>query len=414
MSNEINNALSNNMAMLTNRITPNKFSNAKQMDPDVFLDNMLAYVTAVNCDEKSSLLFFKMSLEGEASTWLQTLPKEISFDDLCHEFRVRWSTKNKTLSAINELADAKLEKFSDYMCFLDYMVSVGNKGKLPENIIIANILRALPVNIGEKILYNEENLSISRLYSFLGNLKIRKEEEKIDFCNPILNKDKKTERFCIYCSKKGHTANYCFELKKKFKNKKQNVHCIKKEDEENKKFIYVFLFNNKLPVRKYIFNQKIELNVLLDTGCYLNLINSKYVRDSQIKKSKIILKNANSSPIRVLGSVENVSILVEGKEYSPNLIVVEDLCVDAILGFKFLSENKFRLNCSKKFGTKILVKDGNTLASNVEENCIGVVDSKNVKLNTKLILKILVLYLFLNIEWDRYMRKLLILRLKSG
>ncbi len=60
MSNKFDN---NKLAMITNRIVPSKFSNPKQMDPDVFLENMIDYINAVGCDETKSLLFFKMSLE---------------------------------------------------------------------------------------------------------------------------------------------------------------------------------------------------------------------------------------------------------------------------------------------------------------------------------------------------------------
>ena len=104
----INKSNPNNLAMFTNRIAPSKFANTKQLDPDVFLENMISFLSVMQCDETKVILFFRMSLEGEAAVWLQTLPAGITFSEMCTAFKNRWSRKNKTLCAINALADVSL------------------------------------------------------------------------------------------------------------------------------------------------------------------------------------------------------------------------------------------------------------------------------------------------------------------
>ncbi len=270
------------------------------------------------------------------------------------------------------MAEAKLTKFDDYMCFLDFMLSTGRKGNLPDDVIIANILRALPENIGEKVLYTDDNLTIKKLYSFLSNLKIKKEEDLEKFCNQVVKKDNKNDRFCIFCSTKGHTANYCFKLKKRFKEKKQKVNLINEvseenESKENKKFYYLFTMGSNLPIVKCLFNNNKMLNVLFDTGCYWNLINSKHVSNLKLDKISIQLKGANSLPISVKGKLKNFSVVVNDTTYKVDFIVVENICVDMILGFKFLCENKLSIDCTSNFKLKNTVRDNITKPKGVDK-----------------------------------------------
>ena len=81
-------------------------------------------------------------------------------------FKRRWPRKNKVLYAINALADVKLTDFDDYLFFLDFMSGTDKSGRLPENVIVANVLRALPADIAEKILYLDSEVTLEELYSF--------------------------------------------------------------------------------------------------------------------------------------------------------------------------------------------------------------------------------------------------------
>ncbi|OQS53852.1 hypothetical protein EHP00_1932 [Ecytonucleospora hepatopenaei] len=163
---------SNNMAMLLNRITPGKFSNSKQTDPENFINSMNSYIKVVGLSSENAVLFFKMSLEGDAAVWLQSLDDSVVYEELAYKFKERWCRKNKVLSAINRLNEIKLDDFTDYLCLLDLVKSVGLSGNLPEDVMIASVLRILPESLSEKLLSSGGELTMNSFITIFLMLKL--------------------------------------------------------------------------------------------------------------------------------------------------------------------------------------------------------------------------------------------------
>ena len=107
-----------------------------------------------------------------------------------------------------------------------------------------------------------------------------------------------------------------------------------------------------------IFDKRI--NFLIDTGCQLNLIDSKVVKNLKLEKSFVKLISANGSHMKVLGALKNMPLIYDNKKYHISLIVIEDLSVQGILGCEFLSKNNFTVSLNNH---KSLIVDCNIIKS---------------------------------------------------
>ena len=235
------------MAMLTQRIVPIKFKNNVEDDAETFLENFFYYAKVFSLSTQECVYNFRICLIGDAAVWLRTIKNDVPLEDVVEAFKGRWCRKNKVLNGLNELADVDVSVFTDVLSFLDHMKSVTIRAGIPEIVAMGNVLRKLPVEISDKLLLNCKSgeMDFDYLYESLNKIRINlnnaadiftiktgkmKKEEKNNYNN------KKTRK-CLYCGKKGHTENYCYDLIERSKQKNQGrpVHVIKQEvaDEEN-------------------------------------------------------------------------------------------------------------------------------------------------------------------------------------
>ena len=161
-------AVHNNLATARTVSSPYKFSSAKSQNPEVFLQDLREFTTAMEYSESQTKIAFKLSLEGEALSWLRSLPVEMNVKELESLFRERFVPSNNAVVCITELAEAVRSEEESILAFLDRLRGIASRGKLPEDVLLAMTLKALPREMANRLVMYPEGLSWINLYKLYG------------------------------------------------------------------------------------------------------------------------------------------------------------------------------------------------------------------------------------------------------
>jgi len=277
------------------------FRNSRDDDPDAFLAYVKGWAVVNLCEEEGRIFYFRDHLAGEAMIWAESIPWDTGFGGLCELFERRFKGKINSIVHIKNLARHAYKEGS-FLAYLDQMKRLAYKAGLPENVLVAFALSGLPDDIGGSLLMNAsgeltwlylynacEGLDCSnRAMRSLGNLS-NLNSERMEICK-IQGVIK-----CWFCGVKGHVKKDCLKLRNLRRKQVKNIRAEEGEEEEeaiikNKGtsfYRYVRslcnITNGDLVVKVKILDYKIS--ALVDSGAWMNLIKSKYVRGRKLKKT---------------------------------------------------------------------------------------------------------------------------------
>ncbi|KAF9760911.1 Transposon Ty3-I Gag-Pol polyprotein [Nosema granulosis] len=322
------------------------------MDPEVFIRNLRDWAHINNWNEKRTIYAFRLSMRGEAENWVNSMRDVESLEELIEKFKERFIGKTLVLTIIKDMAKMTYGGTDTVLGFLDKMAGMARRAKLPEDVLVALSLNALPDEMGKLILLNSQGgLTWTNMYQACGNLRNCKStptsmvmainrtgsgEQKRDLRN--IN--------CFVCGKRGHMAKNCLQNSFNKRNRSLSVReCEAQEMEEetqNKRDLNYFIHCiNKCYVVKVSVNKYI-VNALIDSGSMANIIGRELVGKDEIKPTKTRLRTADGSDLKVVGQ-SSLTIWVEDRKLKTDFYVCDGIKTQCILGMPFLKENKITL-----------------------------------------------------------------------
>ncbi len=356
MENNNKESLSNNMAMLKNILgCPFVFDGKDKADPVAFVRDFKMYVMLAGCPEQQQVMLFRLCLRGIAEQWGRSLSIDIGINEILVLFEKRFLPASPIMNGINLLSEMKYVDYADYLFLLDEMLVVGSNAKLPENVIVAFALRALPSGTATQItlLTGEAGLNWKILYDTCSRLNVESKTSGLESINAVKNSYSGVQRKavkCYFCGKIGHIKRDCYLRKKQLKNNQvTNEILVEKVDDNQEKinheFIYSVLSNQDVAKINVSLNG-VSIKALIDTGSNLNLLDSKYVREIDLIYCGVKLYNANGQRIIVKGMRKGVKVKLQGNIFVGDFIVCCNLMSSCIIGVDFLMKNKMNINFS--------------------------------------------------------------------
>lgn len=118
------------------------------------------------------------------------------------------------------------------------------------------------------------------------------------------------------------------------------------------------------------FLYKKQVNLLIDTGSQINLLNKKYVPESvNIQKNNLKISAYNNSSVKVFGFIET-DIIIDNVNWGKGRFYVVDNLVNSILGTATLEEFEIVLDLKRKRLIKAgaIQRMANILEVKVDEN----------------------------------------------
>ncbi|KAF9760574.1 Transposon Ty3-I Gag-Pol polyprotein [Nosema granulosis] len=361
--NMFDNNTSNNLATSTN--TLRTFENETKMDPEVFLRNLKEWAHINKWDEERTIYAFRLSMRGEAENWVNSMTEIETLDELVEKFRERFIGKTQVLTVIKDMAKMSYDGAETVLGFLDKMAGMARRANLPEEVLVALSLNALPDEMGKLILLNAQGgLTWSNMYQACGNLRSCKSSTPpmvmaVNQMKPQQWKKRDMRDIdCFVCGKKGHYAKTCSQSV--WNRKKNNLRVYEcdavKEDDEamsQNKFVQEYLVNyvNECHIIQIIIGRK-SIRALIDSGSMANIICKSVVDDVETNKTDIRLRTADGTPLDVLGTIR-LPIWVEDRRLETEFYVCRGVKAKCILGVPFLRENQVTLTfgetCKLKF-----------------------------------------------------------------
>lgn len=165
-------------------------------------------------DEARTMYAFRLSMRGEAVNWINSVARYDSMEELIGKFRERFVGKTLVLTIIKDMAKMQYDGTDTILGFLDKMVGMARRAKLPEDVLVALSLNAIPEEMGKLILLNSKGgLAWDAMYQACGNLRSCKAEIKVMTVKEEegkgWNKQKKKGLTCLLCGKPGHVVRRC-------------------------------------------------------------------------------------------------------------------------------------------------------------------------------------------------------------
>jgi len=131
----------------------------REQDPVAFLRSFKEYAAAIGWSDCQKVIAFKLALRGEAGIWLQTQEFNKSLESQEVDFIKRFQPANSIVKCITELAEVVMQPGKSLLAFLDRMKMIALRGQLPENVLLAMALKALPVEMVNRLVIAPEGLT---------------------------------------------------------------------------------------------------------------------------------------------------------------------------------------------------------------------------------------------------------------
>ncbi|KAF9743554.1 hypothetical protein NGRA_3586, partial [Nosema granulosis] len=165
-----NPTFNNNLATAPNYMLT--FEDENKMDPEVFIRNIQEWTILNGWDEARTMYAFRLAMRGEAENWMNSVPQCDSLEDLLGKFRERFIGKTLVLTIIKEMARMEYDGGNTILGFLDKMAGLARRAKLPEDVLVALSLNAIPEEMAKLILLNSQGgLTWHNMYQSCGNLR---------------------------------------------------------------------------------------------------------------------------------------------------------------------------------------------------------------------------------------------------
>ncbi|KKO74167.1 pol polyprotein [Vairimorpha ceranae] len=142
--------------------------NEEKDDPQQFIEDLLEVGRLNELGEGKLILMFKMSLGEEAKDWMVAQPLGLSFEEILKSFGMIFVSNIALKASTDKLSTLKFAGGS----ILNYLDRMARKGIVPEDVLIALVLKKLPCNLANIVLVNnKDGLSWEYLYRALRNVK---------------------------------------------------------------------------------------------------------------------------------------------------------------------------------------------------------------------------------------------------
>lgn len=354
------------MATSTNIKTPFGFENSTTHSAANFIKDFTEYAEAMCWSEFQRKVAFKLALTGEAQLWIRSISSELDFETLKERFTERFTPKNTTLTAIRKLSDSRWDKTESILSFLDKMNYIAIEGGLTHDVLLAMTLKALPPEIGNKLIMVPGGLTWETIYSLcgiwdsMGVLNEQKESQIWSMRRKPMIRERQRYRSkdikCYFCDNVGHRIAECRKLKDLKEREKRKIiaeansmntdNPEEKTEELNnfKYFSFSTSINSKLPEIKIQLPTGINVWATLDTGSDVSLISIENARGMKYSTTNIKVYGANNTRIDVVGVCRNTIVIHKGKKQIVDMVVCNELNRPCILGQDFLKANKVTLS----------------------------------------------------------------------
>ncbi|KAF9761269.1 hypothetical protein NGRA_2758 [Nosema granulosis] len=320
-------------------------------------------------DEARTMYAFRLAMRGEAENWMNSVPQCDSLEDLLGKFRERFIGKTLVLTIIKEMARMEYDGGNTILGFLDKMAGLARRAKLPEDVLVALSLNAIPEKMAKLILLNSQGgLTWHNMYQSCGNLRSCKDNVKVMAINEGNSNDWKKQKrkrslTCLLCGKPGHVVRTCNynALNKRMSSEykpgnSSECNAVTDDPANENKEIFEYSFVNIINTchTTIISVNGNNIEALVDSGSMTNIIRAGYVVDKEIRPTKTRLRSAEGAYMKTVGEcVKNIG--VNEKKIRTRFVVCEGLEAKCILGMPFLKDNevtmRFGKECSMEIGS---------------------------------------------------------------
>lgn len=111
---------------------------------------------------------FKISLIGEARRWVDSQERTKTLNELYVGFMQRFTPANYQIAMVSELSEMNIQQGESLLSFLDRMKGVALRGDLPDTLLVAMALKALPRFITNKLVVTGDGFTWNQLYGLCG------------------------------------------------------------------------------------------------------------------------------------------------------------------------------------------------------------------------------------------------------
>jgi len=389
----------NNMATIGFCECPYEFESEREQDPIAFLRSFREYAIAIGWSDLQRVVAFKLALKGDAGVWIQKRGSGESLEELEAAFIKRFRPANFRVRCITELAEAAKQPGESLRALLDRMKVIALRGELPETVLLAMVLKALPVGMANALAITYESLTWETLCQVCSIWMVTQEKREIaSSCFAIsrerleehagINKYCCSKRWagrrhrmerqskkcytreesraettpfrgkCVFCGTFGHKAIRCEELKRLRKN--QQGECMVVQQASMMKES-ICLCSDKSGAERPMIPVSIQgrrLHALCDTGSSLSLLDSSVVLGLKLEKAKSKITTANGCDVEVIGKV-TIPVSIGQTSSMVEFVVCKGLVQECVFGSDFMKLHGTRIKFrAKKKGDVRVHVDG--------------------------------------------------------
>ncbi|KAM0677482.1 hypothetical protein BDAP_001983 [Binucleata daphniae] len=343
--------------------SPFKYSGLPHEDISTFLDELTQYTHVHKLTELQTTYLFKLSLHGEAKTWVRGMPDDMALQPLISSMVTRFQSRNTQLFYIKKLLHAcqQTEKTS-LLSLLDELKIIAKKGEIPEDVVTTMALTALSDDWegricttqtpGKKLDFNE----LYRIATIYKNLKPQNnkhynDSEAFKITTTKNNEHKLNEKWCHLHDTSSHGMSQCYafskfkkrfnERKKEYNTEKSVLVCEVDQNEIKKNLNYTTLtFQNNFIIYTKLDKLTYKLKTLVDTGSQITILHYKYKNAfSKSYKTDIRIITANNTQLTNSKYVYG-QITINNCKFSATKIYLADLKnYDMIIGSNFILQH---------------------------------------------------------------------------